>query len=83
MASFGQSQHPDLVCGQVEEVMKLSLQEVMQQAVEAYPVTPRKEWVLQWPGQVVLAASQVHWTAEVTQVGQGRLGMVRRSDYYL
>ncbi|KAK7495478.1 hypothetical protein BaRGS_00013176, partial [Batillaria attramentaria] len=54
---------------QVEEVMKLSLREVMGKAVHAYPVTPRTEWVLQWPGQVVLAASQIHWTAEAIAYG--------------
>ncbi|GFS14644.1 dynein heavy chain 3, axonemal [Elysia marginata] len=52
---------------QVEEVMKLSLREVMGKAVNAYPTTQREQWVLQWPGQIVLAASQIHWTAEVTQ----------------
>jgi dynein heavy chain len=55
---------------QVEEVMKLSLHEVMARAVEAYPNTPRQQWVLEWPGQVVLASSIVHWTAEVTQAIQ-------------
>ncbi|XP_053376707.1 dynein axonemal heavy chain 3-like [Mercenaria mercenaria] len=52
---------------QVEEVMKLSLKEVSLKATEAYPKIPRGEWVLQWPGQIVLAASQIHWTTEVTQ----------------
>ena len=55
---------------QVEEVMKLSLREVMAKAVEAYPSDPRNEWVLSWPGQVVLAASIVHWTIEVNQAIQ-------------
>lgn len=53
---------------QVEEVMKESLRKVMASAVEAYPLTPRQDWVLNWPGQVVLAASVIHWTAEVSQV---------------
>ena len=48
--------------------MKLSLREVMGKAVKAYPLQPREEWVLNWPGQVVIASSTVHWTAEVTQV---------------
>jgi dynein heavy chain len=48
--------------------MKLSLKEVNLKATEAYPKIPRGEWVLQWPGQIVLAASQIHWTTEVTQV---------------
>ena len=53
---------------QVEEVMKLSLREVTKQAIEAYGAAERTDWVLNWPGQVVLAASITHWTAEVTQV---------------
>lgn len=48
--------------------MKMSLKEEMGKAVKAYSLTKRGEWVLQWPGQIVLAASQIHWTAEVTQV---------------
>ena len=48
--------------------MKLSLQEVMSEAVTAYPQSPRTEWVLSWPGQVVLASSIIYWTMEVTQV---------------
>ena len=46
----------------------MSLRQVMSRAVQAYPVTPRNEWVLSWPGQVVIASSTIHWTAEVTQV---------------
>lgn len=49
--------------------MKLSLKEVMKKAVKEYPTIARKDWVVKWPGQVVLAASQIHWTSEVTQVG--------------
>jgi len=48
--------------------MKLSLQEVMSEAVTAYPQNLRTEWVLSWPGQVVLASSIIYWTKEVTQV---------------
>ena len=50
--------------------MKLSLREVMGKAVDAYPSTPRKSWVLNWPGQVVIAGSTIYWTAEVTKVGE-------------
>lgn len=48
--------------------MKRSLREVMGESVDAYPKTPRKSWVLNWPGQVVIAASTIYWTAEVTKV---------------
>lgn len=61
--------HKNCCIVKVEEVMKLSLKEVMKKAVKEYPTIPRKDWVVKWPGQVVLAASQIHWTSEVTQVG--------------
>ena len=57
--------------------MKLSLREVMGKAVNAYPNIDREEWVLQWPGQIVLAASQIHWTAEVTQVANKRSNLIQ------
>ncbi|KAG8439501.1 hypothetical protein GDO86_005633 [Hymenochirus boettgeri] len=47
--------------------MKTSIQDVMIQSITAYGETLRKNWVLQWPGQVVLAASTVHWTMEVSK----------------
>ncbi|XP_078409866.1 dynein axonemal heavy chain 3-like [Cetorhinus maximus] len=52
---------------EVEKAMKRSLGEVMLQAITAYPDTSREEWVLNWPGQIVLASSIVYWTAAVTQ----------------
>ena len=27
----------------------------------------RTEWVLQWPGQVVIAGCQTYWTTEVSE----------------
>ena len=30
------------------------------------PQVPRTEWVLKWPGQVVIAGCQTCWTAEVS-----------------
>lgn len=52
---------------QVEKVMKSSLKDVMSESIKAYKKVARKKWVLEWPGQIVLASSSVHWTAEVTQ----------------
>ena len=49
-----------------EDVMKVSIREVTEKAVAEYATKPRERWILEWPGQVILAASQVHWTAEVT-----------------
>lgn len=31
------------------------------------PQQPRTEWVLSWPGQVVIAGCQVFWTTEVSE----------------
>ena len=50
-----------------EDVMKLSLHKVTQEAVASYPTSTRERWILDWPGQVVLCGSQVHWTREVAQ----------------
>jgi len=48
--------------------MKISIREAMSLAVDSYPRTPFKQWCLSWPGQVILATSNIYWTAEVTQV---------------
>ncbi|XP_078090943.1 dynein axonemal heavy chain 3-like [Mustelus asterias] len=52
---------------EVEKAMKMSLGEVMMQAITAYPEASREQWVLTWPGQIVLASSMVYWTAAVSQ----------------
>ncbi|TPX60044.1 hypothetical protein PhCBS80983_g02063 [Powellomyces hirtus] len=49
----------------VEKAMIASLRSVTAAAFEDYKVTPRDEWVLKWPGQVVLGVSQTFWTKEV------------------
>ena len=53
---------------QIESVMKRSLKNVMAEAVRSYSGTKRGDWVLDWPGQVVLAGDLIYWTSEVTEV---------------
>ncbi|KAM8971996.1 dynein axonemal heavy chain 3-like [Pelodytes ibericus] len=68
---------------EVEIAMKRSLNEVMIQSINAYTETPRKHWVLHWPGQVVLASSMVHWTVEVSKAIMLKDGLqtyLRQSD---
>ena len=36
----------------VQEVMILSLKDVMKESFDAYAQTLRESWVLDWPGQV-------------------------------
>ena len=49
-----------------EDVMKDSMHKVTERSIVEYAQKSREEWMLEWPGQVVIAGSQVHWTAEVT-----------------
>lgn len=48
--------------------MKTSLKTVMAEAVRSYSRAKRVDWVLDWPGQVVLAGDLIYWTSEVTEV---------------
>ncbi|XP_077865268.1 dynein axonemal heavy chain 12 [Saccoglossus kowalevskii] len=50
---------------QVEEVMLMSVRDVVEAAYEAYAIEAREDWVQEWPGQVVLCVSQMYWTLEV------------------
>jgi len=50
---------------QVEAGMVESVRDVCCHGVEAYARTPRPQWVLQWPGQVVLVVTAVYWTRGV------------------
>lgn len=53
---------------QVETAMISNLRGIMAQAVSAYATSPRKQWVLEWPGQAVLAVSGIYWTQQVRPV---------------
>ena len=50
-----------------EEVMKKSIHAVTARSVEEYATKNREDWIRENPGQVAIAGSQVHWTAEVTR----------------
>ncbi len=50
--------------------MIASLRDLSKQALVAYPNTERTEWSKMWPGQVVLAISQIFWTTEVEKAIQ-------------
>ncbi|XP_065898705.1 dynein axonemal heavy chain 3-like isoform X2 [Dysidea avara] len=51
----------------VQEVMILSLKDVMKESFDAYAQTLRESWVLDWPGQIVIAVSSSYWTTEVEE----------------
>uniref|UniRef100_A0A8D2QAY1 Dynein axonemal heavy chain 3 n=1 Tax=Zonotrichia albicollis TaxID=44394 RepID=A0A8D2QAY1_ZONAL len=52
---------------QVEEMMLASVRQVLQNGIKGYSQVPRKEWVLQWPGQAVICISSIYWTEEVSE----------------
>ena len=51
---------------EVRVTMISSLRGVTHKSLEAYKTTPRKQWVQEWAGQVVLAVSSIFWTEGVT-----------------
>ncbi|RVE49566.1 hypothetical protein evm_005794 [Chilo suppressalis] len=55
---------------QLEQQMIVSLKDVATEAITAYATTPREEWVLIWPGQIVQAGSCVQYTAEAIEAIQ-------------
>ncbi|ESO02274.1 hypothetical protein HELRODRAFT_188646 [Helobdella robusta] len=60
---------------QVEEVMVNSVKKVVGEAFDAYASTPRKEWVVEWPGQVVICVGSAYWTMEVSNSFKGPQGL--------
>lgn len=52
---------------EVELGMLASLKDVIRESMKSYPTLPRTEYVLSWPGQVVLCVCSIFWTAEVAE----------------
>ncbi|KAK0056678.1 dynein heavy chain 1 axonemal-like isoform X1 [Biomphalaria pfeifferi] len=51
---------------EIERVMKESLRMIIKDSLKNYKEIPRTQWVLNWPGQVVIAGCQTYWSSEVT-----------------
>ena len=60
---------------QVEDIMISSLRKVIMDSNAAYGTTPRNQWVIDWPGQVVICVGSIWWTTEVTESMQRPNGM--------
>jgi dynein heavy chain, axonemal len=52
---------------EAEQVIKQTLHSLAGSALEAYPTKARSQWILDWPGQLVLNCSQVFWTKVCVQ----------------
>lgn len=52
---------------EIESIQWDSIRTLTVGSLEEYPTIARKQWILNWPAQVVLGVSSVYWTMEVTQ----------------
>ncbi|EDQ91509.1 uncharacterized protein MONBRDRAFT_15298, partial [Monosiga brevicollis MX1] len=55
---------------EVERVMAVSLRQILQEALGQYYAGPRTDFVIAWPGQIVIAGCQTTWTSEVEKAIQ-------------
>ena len=62
----------------VEAVMYDTILDQCCEAVKDFEQCDRNEWVLKWPGQVVLAVSQIFWTRAVEAALNGGKGNLRQ-----
>jgi dynein heavy chain len=51
---------------ELESIQWDSLRTLTVASLEEYPTIPRRNWILNWPAQVILGVSAVYWTTEVT-----------------
>jgi dynein heavy chain len=51
---------------EIESVQWESIRTMTVSSLEEYPKISRKNWILNWPAQVILGVSSVFWTTEVT-----------------
>ena len=56
-----------------------SVRKVILDSITAYTNTPRKRWVIEWPGQVTLCVSSIFWTQEVVEAMKTPTGMKVRT----
>lgn len=53
---------------QTEEQMLLAIRNETQKSLEHYTQVKRAEWMVRWPGMVVLCVSQIFWSAEIERI---------------
>lgn len=53
---------------EIENVMRTTLMEIMNDSIKDFYKIKRTEWVQKWPGQIVLGVDQLDWTRGVEEV---------------
>lgn len=51
---------------EIESIQWESIRTLTVASLTEYPKISRKQWILNWPAQVILGVSSVYWTTEVT-----------------
>lgn len=71
---------------EVESAMFTAIHASTEAGMVDYAATPRTEWVLKWPGMVVLAVAAVYWTEGVAnalgEAAGGDVGAVRAYEKF-
>lgn len=52
---------------EIEKCMRESLRLIIEDSLQDYLKVPRVDWVLKWPGQVVIAGCQTYWAKNITE----------------
>lgn len=62
---------------ELEDMMKISIRDIMERAIANYTEINRTLWIQKWPGMCVLNGSQMHWTREMEEAmdASGREGV--------
>lgn len=60
----------------LESIQWDSIRTLTEASLKEYVKIPRKEWILNWPAQVILGVSCVYWTQEVTSALMGEVPLV-------
>ncbi|GFS18450.1 dynein heavy chain 1, axonemal [Elysia marginata] len=63
---------------ELERVMRETIRSQLEEALRDYKKTKRTDFVLKWPGQIVIAVCQTYWSSEVTQALEEK----SLADYY-
>ena len=66
---------------ELESAMRLTVKETTYNAMEAYKKTERKQWIMEWAGQVILSIGGLYWTEGVETALRDR-GLPGIKDYF-
>ncbi|XP_015110698.1 dynein heavy chain 1, axonemal [Diachasma alloeum] len=70
--------HVEEWLGQVELAMQRTLRQIIEEALDHLQTEVYEEWVYMWPGQVVICANQIFWTAQV----ENAINLNSLNEYY-